>query len=91
VAPLKAAVDVTGIENARVSTRTASTFSPSASAKRPMLQKFHIWIAQEALVFDSELWAGLWESPVNLCVQLDVSIAVTCAQISSSSSLRLEG
>ena len=54
-----------------------------------MLQKFHIWIAQEALVFDSELWAGLWESPVNLCVQLDVSIAVTCAQISSSSSLRL--
>ena len=36
----EAAVDVTGIENARVSTRTASTFSPSASAKPPIAAKF---------------------------------------------------
>ncbi len=55
--------------------------SPSASAKPPTPdvsnQKLHIWITQKALVFESELWAELWESPGKLFAQLDVIIAVT--------------
>ena len=55
--------------------------SPSASAKprTPDVsnQKRHIWITQEALVFESESWAELWESLGKLFAQLDVIIADT--------------